>query len=175
MMIVVAFVYLYTLPGVKPILDLSESGGRGDRKIAPSPLEDQYVENVMSWRKVSKASLELKQRTVRHYSFDLGFGGRVKDCKFLSNKPITPRAKIIHQVAESKILSPPWDSLQETWIEKNPTWDYMIWTDDTMRQLIKDDFPWFLGNYDSYTYPIQRADAIRYFILWKYGGVYVDT
>lgn len=28
--------------------------------------------------------------------------------------------------------------------------------------------------YDSYKYPIQRADSIRYFILHHFGGIYMD-
>jgi inositol phosphorylceramide mannosyltransferase catalytic subunit len=35
-------------------------------------------------------------------------------------------------------------------------------------------YPWFLETYDGYVYPIQRADAIRYFVLAHFGGVYID-
>ena len=38
----------------------------------------------------------------------------------------------------------------------------------------QNEYPWFLSTYISYPYDIQRVDAIRYFILHKYGGVYVD-
>lgn len=50
----------------------------------------------------------------------------------------------------------------------------MLWTDDSSREFIKTHYSWFLGTFDAYTYPIQRADAIRYFVLYHYGGVYVD-
>jgi mannosyltransferase OCH1-like enzyme len=33
---------------------------------------------------------------------------------------------------------------------------------------------WFLETFDSYPYPIQRADAIRYFVLHHFGGIYID-
>lgn len=36
------------------------------------------------------------------------------------------------------------------------------------------EYPWFLETFDTYRFPIQRADAIRYFILAHYGGVYID-
>lgn len=39
---------------------------------------------------------------------------------------------------------------------------------------IKTHYPWFLNTYNSYPYAIQRADAIRYFHLFHYGGIYVD-
>ncbi len=50
----------------------------------------------------------------------------------------------------------------------------MLWTDDSSREFIANEYPWFLDTFSGYTYPIQRADAIRYFVLYHYGGVYVD-
>jgi len=50
----------------------------------------------------------------------------------------------------------------------------MLWTDELSRQFIAKEYPWFLQTFDSYPYPIQRADAIRYFVLYHYGGVYMD-
>jgi inositol phosphorylceramide mannosyltransferase catalytic subunit len=52
--------------------------------------------------------------------------------------------------------------------------EYMLWTDIGSREFIAEHYPWFLDTFDNYTYPIQRADAIRYFILYHYGGVYLD-
>lgn len=53
-------------------------------------------------------------------------------------------------------------------------WTYKLWTDEDNRNLIKEHYPWFLEQFDRYEYGIQRADAVRYFILHKYGGVYSD-
>lgn len=50
----------------------------------------------------------------------------------------------------------------------------MLWTDASSREFIARHYPWFLENFDGYTYPIQRADAIRYFVLHYHGGVYMD-
>jgi hypothetical protein len=50
----------------------------------------------------------------------------------------------------------------------------MLWTDAKSREFIAKEYPWFLDTYDDYRYPIQRADAIRYFILHHFGGVYLD-
>ena len=36
------------------------------------------------------------------------------------------------------------------------------------------EYPWFLETFQNYRYPIQRADAIRYFVLAHYGGTYID-
>ena len=35
-------------------------------------------------------------------------------------------------------------------------------------------YPDHVENYNSYSYGVQRADAARYFILYEYGGVYID-
>ena len=50
----------------------------------------------------------------------------------------------------------------------------MLWTDASSREFIAEHYPWFLDTFDNYTYPIQRADAIRYFVLYHFGGVYID-
>lgn len=38
----------------------------------------------------------------------------------------------------------------------------------------QDHYPWFLPTYLSYPYNIQRVDVLRYFILHKLGGIYID-
>jgi hypothetical protein len=55
-----------------------------------------------------------------------------------------------------------------------PEYEYMLWTDASSREFIAQHYRWFLDTFDSYPHPIQRADAIRYFVLHHYGGVYID-
>jgi len=50
----------------------------------------------------------------------------------------------------------------------------MLWTDAKSREFIATEYPWFIETFDNYPFPIQRADAIRYFILAHYGGTYMD-
>lgn len=49
-----------------------------------------------------------------------------------------------------------------------------LWTDEKSRDFIAAEYPWFLETFESYPQSIQRADAIRYFVLAHFGGVYVD-
>jgi mannosyltransferase OCH1-like enzyme len=49
-----------------------------------------------------------------------------------------------------------------------------LWTDESSAKFIEEHYPWFLPTFVSYPFPIQRADAIRYFILHHYGGIYLD-
>jgi len=50
----------------------------------------------------------------------------------------------------------------------------MFWTDEDIREFIRKFYPDFLELHDQYPYNIQRADMIRYFILYHYGGIYSD-
>lgn len=56
----------------------------------------------------------------------------------------------------------------------NPGWQHWFWTLDDVRDLVARHYPDHLTLYDSYTAPIFRADVMRYFVLHRYGGVYVD-
>lgn len=49
-----------------------------------------------------------------------------------------------------------------------------LWTEETSREFIETEYPWFLRTYDRYLYPVQRVDAVRYFLLMHYGGIYLD-
>ncbi|VEU22713.1 DEKNAAC103775 [Brettanomyces naardenensis] len=42
------------------------------------------------------------------------------------------------------------------------------------REFIAKQYPWFLNTWDKYKFPIERADAIRYFALAHFGGIYID-
>ena len=64
--------------------------------------------------------------------------------------------------------------LAESWRRNHPGWEYRLWTDTQNREFIRTRYPDFLVRYDSYPYHIQRVDAVRYFILYTFGGLYVD-
>ena len=51
---------------------------------------------------------------------------------------------------------------------------FKLWRDEPMRAFIEKEYPWFLDTYDAYPQEIQRVDAARYFILRKFGGMYLD-
>ncbi|KAH3791253.1 hypothetical protein DPMN_144736 [Dreissena polymorpha] len=56
-------------------------------------------------------------------------------------------------------------------MDHNPTWEYFQWTDE---KLIKERHPNLLKTWDSYRDNINRADALRYIVLYEFGGVYAD-
>lgn len=63
---------------------------------------------------------------------------------------------------------------QESWIKHHPDYEVKVWRDAEARELLETHYSWFLPTYDSYPSAIFRADAIRYFILFHYGGLYID-
>jgi len=81
---------------------------------------------------------------------------------------------ILHQTWKSEELPTPFEKFMNTWKIHHPMWQHILWTDEMNRAFIQTHFPDFLRIYDSYSTNIQRVDAARYFILYHYGGVYVD-
>lgn len=82
--------------------------------------------------------------------------------------------KIIHQTWKSSEVPRALRFFQQTWRAHHPDWEYRLWTDNDNRDFLARYYPWFLPVFDGYLAPICRADAIRYFLLRHFGGVYVD-
>lgn len=82
--------------------------------------------------------------------------------------------KIIHQTWKDHKIPEHLENFAAGWRRHHPDWEYRLWTDDMNRQFISDNHPRFLPIYDRYATAIQRVDAVRYFILLKMGGVFVD-
>ncbi|KAJ9627134.1 CSG1/SUR1-like protein [Taxawa tesnikishii (nom. ined.)] len=83
--------------------------------------------------------------------------------------------KIIHQTYINESIPPVWQEAQASCLELHKDdWEYKLWTDAKSRDFIAAEYPWFLETFENYEYPIQRADAIRYFVLAHYGGIYID-
>ena len=81
---------------------------------------------------------------------------------------------IVHQTWKDREVQSVFEPRIASWIKKNPDWEYRFWTDADNRELIATKFPGSLAMFDGYHSNIQRADAIRYFILYEYGGMYAD-
>ena len=84
--------------------------------------------------------------------------------------------KIIHQVWEGKTEPLPeyLSKISETWKKHHPQWRYEFWNGNRMEDFVKEYFPDLFETYVNYRYPVQRWDAVRYLILYKIGGMYVD-
>jgi len=84
--------------------------------------------------------------------------------------------KIIHQVWEGHEYPLPdfLRKLGDTWKEHHPDWRYEFWDGNRMKAFVENNYPEMATIYFGYKYNILRWDAIRYLILYKMGGMYVD-
>jgi len=84
--------------------------------------------------------------------------------------------KIIHQIWSGiyEPLPEHFQTLGNTWKSHYPAWQYEFWDNDRMENFVKEHYPEYWDIYSGFPYNIQRWDAIRYLILYKIGGMYVD-
>ncbi|KAI2788697.1 hypothetical protein POX_e06718 [Penicillium oxalicum] len=74
------------------------------------------------------------------------------------NRSINDIPRTVHRMWHTTTISQAW----------------YIWTEETAHQFIATNFPWCLSAYTNHLPPVQRIDVLRYFLLWHYGGVYLD-
>jgi hypothetical protein len=84
--------------------------------------------------------------------------------------------RIIHQIWSGidEPLPKDFRVLGETWKEHYPAWKYELWNNERMNGFVRTYYPQHWDVYQNYPYNVQRWDAIRYLILDKIGGLYVD-
>jgi hypothetical protein len=79
--------------------------------------------------------------------------------------------KIIHQIWIGQRPAP--TKMMNTWKEKHPDFEYILWTEaEIEKRGIKFESQ---AKIDSVRELCGKADIIRYEILWKYGGYYIDA
>lgn len=88
---------------------------------------------------------------------------------FYRKRPRIP--KIIHHIWLGSPLPEVCKSFRKTWKAKHPDWQFLLWTD-------KDVESFGLQNktlYDATKNYGSKSDIARYEILYRHGGLYVDT
>jgi mannosyltransferase OCH1-like enzyme len=61
----------------------------------------------------------------------------------------------------------------ETWRELMPTWTIRLWTnDDLIADEVETDV---LSKISEAERGTQKADILKYYVVWKHGGIYVDA
>ena len=82
--------------------------------------------------------------------------------------------KLIHQTWKSSQLPAKWLPFVNKVKTLNPEWKYQLWTDADNETFVKENFPDFYQVYQGFSKAIMRADVIRYLLMYKLGGVYLD-
>jgi mannosyltransferase OCH1-like enzyme len=90
----------------------------------------------------------------------------------MSDKNKIPR--IIHQTWKDYNVPEHWVKAVESCKSIHRHYKYVHWTDADMDEFVQAIYPDFYPTYKNYKYHIQRCDAFRYLILYRYGGIYID-
>jgi inositol phosphorylceramide mannosyltransferase catalytic subunit len=90
--------------------------------------------------------------------------------------PFIPRN--MHHVLLGPLSKDPpedWLAARNSCVTLHPEWSHhYFWTDENAETFFEQHYPWFQTTWESYPSIVQRADALRYFVLHKFGGVFLD-
>ncbi|XP_052778283.1 uncharacterized protein LOC128215604 [Mya arenaria] len=122
---------------------------------------------------LNKTSSELSPELLPNMTFPFFEAEMHED--FPTLKDATPKIPhILHQTYKSEEIPTHYVPMIKSFLELHPNWTYYFWTEDSARRLLAKKYPYFLPIWDGYKDPMNRADALRYFVLYEYGGVYTD-
>jgi inositol phosphorylceramide mannosyltransferase catalytic subunit len=76
--------------------------------------------------------------------------------------------KIIHQIWIGDQSKRPTEMIQ-TWQDKNPDWEHMLWTDDNLPKIANKI------QFDAMKELAGKADILRYELLQDFGGFFIDA
>ncbi len=80
--------------------------------------------------------------------------------------------KKIHQIwIGPKQIPKKYLEWSRSWVKKNPDWDYKLWTNEDIKDLDMHNRSIFNLS-DNVGF---KSDLVRYEILYKFGGIYIDT
>lgn len=83
--------------------------------------------------------------------------------------------KIIHQVKLGNLeMKPKWIEARKSCIDLHPDWEFKLWQDEEAGKFVNTQFPHLFETYISYPFEIQRSNVLRYLLLDKFGGIYLD-
>lgn len=82
--------------------------------------------------------------------------------------------KLLHQTWKSKEIPSKWKGFRDKLVRLHPGWTYKLWTDEDNDAFVKKEMPEFYGVFAGFQLEIMRADVIRYLLMYKLGGIYLD-
>ena len=82
--------------------------------------------------------------------------------------------KIIHQTYKNHNLPETYKMCQTEIKRLHPDFEYRFYTDEDMDRLMKTEFPEYYDKFNELPRMIMKIDMFRYFLMYKYGGLYAD-
>lgn len=97
-------------------------------------------------------------------------------CNDKQTKPPEPKLQLIPQIFHriwvgDKPIPDQFERFWQTWHEQHPGWEFRTWTDANIAEF-GPDCERLCREARNH---VERADVLRFFIVAKYGGVYLDT
>ena len=79
--------------------------------------------------------------------------------------------RVFHQIwVGPEPLPEEFVAYQRTWLTYNPGWKLQLWTEENLPPDLERR-----EVYEKLRVPAERADILRVELLWRFGGVYIDT
>lgn len=143
-----------------------------------------WIRHLLDYETRAIATLPFKWHTSaaefvlseKHDDFDVTFSNYT-DNQLTSApyKDVVP--PILHHIALGK-KNPRWQAqwrvARQSCLDWHPGWEAHLWTDDKAEAFVSKRFPQMYSVWKGYRYPVQRVDALRYMVLYEYGGVILD-
>ena len=83
--------------------------------------------------------------------------------------------RIVHQIWLDYMTIPEaWADARRHNMKLNHGVKHILWTSRDIEVFLEREYPWFLDTYHGYGYFSQKVDSARYFIVYHYGGAYMD-
>jgi mannosyltransferase OCH1-like enzyme len=79
---------------------------------------------------------------------------------------------IIHDImlGSNSINSTGLQMAHQTCVDMHPGYQFMSWNDENAAEFVASHFPDLYPMWSSYRFVIQKADSLRYMVLYVYGG-----
>jgi len=82
--------------------------------------------------------------------------------------------KILIQTWKSTVIPLKYEKLQKGLVEKNPDYEYLFFTDESIDIFLKTEYPEYYVTFQKLPILIQKIDFFRYVAVYHYGGFYFD-
>src|SRR3954470_8471971 len=76
--------------------------------------------------------------------------------------------KVIWQTMKTNRVPVVMKDFADSWINKNPEYEYRFHDNDDIIEFLKNDFPEYLEGYNKLKFGASKADLWRYLIMYKY-------
>lgn len=85
-----------------------------------------------------------------------------------------PIPRIIHQTYKNHELPNIYKTCQHEILRLHPDFQYRFYTDEDIDAFIATEFPEYYKKFNELPRMIMKIDMFRYFLMYKYGGLYAD-